>query len=250
MTHAIIFDLDGTLTESKAPLTKEMGALLARLIVKMPVAIMSGGSYAQFQKQLLGGMPSDANFKNLYLFPTSAAQCYTWKDGGWQILYTNPFTSEEKAQVLQALAEALAETGLDKPPPQLWGEQTEDRGAQITWSALGQQAPVAEKQIWDPDRKKRAPLRAALLKRLPGFSVRVNAHSSVDITRAGMTKAYGVRRLSEILNIPISAMLYVGDALFPGGNDEIVKESGIETKQVAGPTGTAKVIENILSSSD
>lgn len=246
MTNALIFDLDGTLAESKAPLTPEMGALLARLLQKMPVAIMSGGSYAQFQKQLLDGMPANANFKNLYLFPTSAAQCYTFKDGEWQFLYNNPFTAEEKARVLQALADSLRETGLDKPPPQLWGEQIEDRGTQFTWSALGQQAPIGEKQIWDPDRKKRAPLQAALLARLSDFSVRVNATNSIDITRAGMTKAYGVRKLSEILVMPISEMLYVGDALFPGGNDEIVKETGIATQQVSGPAEAAAIIETFL----
>ncbi len=247
MYKLLIFDLDGTLTESKAALTPEMGAVLARLVARMPVAIMSGGSYVQFQKQLLNGMPENSNFKNLYLFPTSAAQCYIWKDGGWQFLYNNPFTAEEKTKVLEALTESLRETGLDTPPPQLWGEQTEDRGTQITWSALGQQAPIKEKQQWDPDRKKRAPLQAALLTRLPDFSVRVNATNSIDITRKGMTKAYGVRKLSEILSMPISDMLYVGDALFPGGNDEVVKESGIATEQVSGPAETTEVIEKILS---
>lgn len=247
MTKVLIFDLDGTLTESKAALTLEMGAVLARLLQKMPVAIMSGGSYAQFQKQLLGGMPADAHFENLYLFPTSAAQCYIWKDGAWQFLYNNPFTLEEKSSVLKALAEALHETGFDIPPPKLWGEQTEDRGTQITWSALGQEAPIGEKQNWDPDRKKRAPIQTALLARLPDFSVRVNATNSIDITRAGMTKAYGVQQLSEILAIPISDMLYIGDALFPGGNDEVVKESGVATQQVSGPAETTEVIEKILN---
>lgn len=247
MHRVVIFDLDGTLTESKAALTPSMGALLARLLLRMPVAIMSGGSYAQFEKQLLGGMPPDANFKNLYLFPTSAAQCYVWKDGTWQFLYNHALSAEERSLVLQALEESLRETGLDVPPPQLWGAQTEDRGSQITWSALGQEAPSEMKKVWDPDRKKRTPLQAALLKRLPDFSVRVNAMSSVDITRNGLTKAYGVRRLSESTGVPISDMLYVGDALFPGGNDEIVKETGIETRQVAGPAETAAVIEEMLS---
>lgn len=243
----VIFDLDGTLTESKAPLTSEMGVVLGRLIAHMPVAIMSGGSYTQFQKQFLQGMPSEANFSNVYLFPTSASQCYVWQDGIWKRLYENLFTPEEKREILKALDEALRETGFDTPPPKLWGEQLEDRGSQFTWSALGQQAPVEEKTAWDPDRKKRAPLQAALMKRLPGFSVRVNAHSSIDITRAGITKAYGVARLSEILHLPISDMLYVGDALFPGGNDEIVKESGIATQQVSGPAETAEVIEKIIA---
>ncbi len=247
MTKVLIFDLDGTLAESKTPMTAEMGATLSRLLEKMPVAVMSGGSYAQFQKQMLVALPPSANLSNLYLFPTSAAQCYTWKDGSWQPYYSNPFTPEEKTKVLGALAESLRETGLDVPPPQLWGEQTEDRGSQITWSALGQQAPVAEKSAWDPDRKKRAPLQAALLARLPGFSVRVNAHSSIDITRQGINKSYGVRKLSEMLDMPVTDMLYVGDALFPGGNDEIVKEAGIPTRQISGPAETAEVIEGILS---
>jgi phosphomannomutase len=244
--HAIIFDLDGTLTESKAALTSDMGLTLARLLQKMPVAIMSGGSYAQFEKQLLPGMPEDANFRNLYLFPTSAAQCYTWQDGSWTVLYSNPLTPEEKSEIQRALADALHQTGLDVPPPQLWGEQLEDRGSQISWSALGQHAPFEAKKVWDPDRVKRLPVQAILLHTLPGFSVRVNATSTIDITRAGITKAYGVQKFSEILGTPIIEMLYVGDALFPGGNDEIVKETGIDTRQVEGPTETKEVIEEVL----
>lgn len=247
MTKALIFDLDGTLAESKSPMTKEMGTVLARLLQKMPVAVMSGGSYAQFQKQMLEALPPSANLANLYLFPTSAAQCFAWEDGEWRLRYSNPFTPEEKTKILAALADSLRETGLDVPPPQIWGEQTEDRGSQITWSALGQQAPVAEKTAWDPDRKKRAPLQAALLRRLPDFSVRVNATNSIDITRRGINKAYGVRQLSDMLGVPISEMLYVGDALFPGGNDEIVKETGVPTEQINGPAETAQVIEKTLA---
>jgi HAD superfamily hydrolase (TIGR01484 family) len=247
MTKTMIFDLDGTLTKSKSPLTPEMGSVLTHLLQKMPVAIMSGGSYAQYQTQFMAGMPADADFSNLYLFPTSAAQCYTYRDGVWQLLYSNPFTSEEKEKILAALTESLREAGLDQPPPQLWGDQTEDRGSQITWSALGQEAPIEEKTAWDPDREKRAPLQAALLARLPGFSIRVNAYSSIDITREGITKAYGIRRYSEIIEIPISDMLYVGDGLFPGGNDEIVKETGVPTQSVTGPDEAAEIIKKVLA---
>jgi hydroxymethylpyrimidine pyrophosphatase-like HAD family hydrolase len=191
-------------------------------------------------------MPKDADYKNLYLFPASATQCYAWKDGSWRILYNNLFTPEEKSHVLQALAESLKETDLGHPP-QLWGEQIEDRGSQITWSALGQQAPVETKKAWDPDREKRLPLQRALLRRIPDFSIRINATTSIDITRKGITKAYGIRQFSEIIATPVSAMLYVGDALFPGGNDEIVKETGIETQQVDGPDETVEIIEGLLT---
>ncbi len=243
---AIIFDLDGTLTESKSSLTSEMAHLLARLFRNMSVAIMSGGSYTQFQKQLLNDMPPDANFINLYLFPTSASQCYVWKDGQWISLYNYSFTSEERNKVMRALKESLRETGLDRLPSKLWGEQIEDRGSQITWSALGQLAPTDQKKAWDPNRAKRLPLQKALLKRLPGFAVRANATNSIDITHSGMSKSFGVLQFSEIIHTPISDMLYVGDALFHGGNDEIVKETGISTEQVAGPNDTASIIQKFI----
>ncbi|MGH7174756.1 MAG: HAD-IIB family hydrolase [Minisyncoccia bacterium] len=245
MTRAVAFDLDGTLAESKSPLAPEMGTLVTELAAKMPVAVMSGGSYTQFQEQFLVGIPANG-FHNLYLFPTSAAQCLVWRDNAWKYLYDNELTPAEKTRVTQTLDEALRETGLNKPPPQLWGAQTEDRGSQISWSGLGQEAPIEAKQKWDPDKLKRGPLQKLLVERLPEFSVRANAMSTIDITKKGITKAYGVRRWSEIINIPVGEMLYVGDALFSGGNDEVVKETGIATRQVAGPAQTAQVIEELL----
>ncbi|HUD02466.1 MAG TPA: HAD-IIB family hydrolase [Candidatus Paceibacterota bacterium] len=242
----VAFDLDGTLAESKQPVTKEMGKLLAKLLHKMPVAVMSGGAYHQFEKQLLPALPSDAQFENLYLFPTSAGRCYMYKNSAWQTVYDHSFSEEEKATVLKALHEALVETGLDQPPPQLWGEQIEDRGAQISWSALGQQAPIEEKKKWDPDRKKRMPLRDAFLKRVSDFSVGVNATNTIDITRKGITKAYGIEQLSTMSGISINEMLYVGDALGEGGNDAVVIPTGVRTHEVSGPTETAALIEEIV----
>jgi phosphomannomutase len=243
--RAVAFDLDGTLAPSKAPLEPFMGPLLIELTEHLPVAVMSGGSFAQFERQFLTGIP-ESDYKNLYLFPTNATQCLTWEGGAWVHVYDNPFTSDEKEMILNALHEALAETGFDKPPERLWGPQIEDRESQISWSALGQQAPYEFKKVWDPDRKKRTPLAEALMRRLPDLSVRMNASNTIDITKAGMTKAYGVRRWSEILSIPIADMLYIGDALFPGGNDEVVKETGIPTHQVKDPTETADVIRELI----
>ena len=42
-------------------------------------------------------------------------------------------------------------------------------------------------------------------------------------------------------------MLYVGDGLFEGGNDAVVKETGIPTHAVTGPAETANVIEALLT---
>ncbi len=243
--RAVAFDLDGTLTESKSSMAPEMGLALSVLIERLPVGILSGGWFPQFEKQCLPFFPSDTRFENLFLFPSSASCCYVYANGVWKAYYDNAFSADERERVMHALDEALAETGLATPPPRVWGERIEDRGSQITFSGLGQKAPVAEKKKWDPDMKKRMPLRDALLKRLTGFSIAVNAYSSVDITREGMTKAYGVRRFSEILGIPIENMLYVGDALFEGGNDAVVTETGIPTHAVTGPADALFLIQEL-----
>jgi hypothetical protein len=212
----------------------------------MPVAIMSGASLNQIQTQVLPSLPADAQLERLYLFATNATLCFVYRDGDWKPQYDHTFTQAEKELIYQSLDEALKETGLDKKPERLWGEQIEDRGGQITWSALGQKAPFEFKSVWDPDRSKRLPLRAALLKRLPDISVGANATNSIDITPKGITKAYGVRRLSELANVPITDMLYVGDALEEGGNDSVVIETGVPTHTVFGPEDTAAFIEALL----
>lgn len=241
------FDLDGTLTVSKSPMTPAMGAVFGRLLAHMPAAVMSGAALHQFEKQFLPYLPADANLKNLYLFPTNAAQCYT-NLGSWEPTYAEELSEEEKSKILNALETARRETGFEDPP-QTWGPQVEDRSAQITFSALGQEAPPEVKRVWDPTLEKRLPLYRALCAALPEFSVGLNAATSIDITKAGITKAYGIRRLSEISGIPIQEMLYVGDALGEGGNDAVVKETGVPTREVSGPEETAALIESLLSPS-
>jgi HAD superfamily hydrolase (TIGR01484 family) len=247
MPNAVIFDLDGTLAESKSPMTREMGALLASLLSTTEVAVMSGGAWKQFETQLFPALPQNADLERLHIFPTSAARYYRFIDGSWKMVYDNSFSQLERQKVMHELHRALAETGLDAPPERVWGERIEDRGAEITFSGLGQEAPIEEKRKWDPDKSKRLPLEKRLIALLPGFSIRVNATTSVDITRAGIDKAYGVREFGKRNNIALSDMLYVGDALFSGGNDEVVKQTGVRTQQVAGPAQTAAVITELVA---
>lgn len=242
----IAFDLDGTLTESKQRMSAAMGDLLAQLLQRMPVAVMSGGSWRQFQNQFLVGFPPEAPLDKLYLFPTSAAMCLVHRGDRWLPQYDKSFSPEEKKKIMDAFSAAFAEIHFVQPD-KTWGPQFEDRDAQITFSALGQQAPLMEKESWDPTRAKRLPLAEVLKRRLPNLSIGVNAMTSIDVTAHGVNKAYGIHRLSELTGIDIEDMLYVGDALEEGGNDAVVLETGISTHAVFGPEETAALIEGLLA---
>jgi HAD superfamily hydrolase (TIGR01484 family) len=246
--RAIAFDLDGTLAESKQRVEANMALLLCELTAHIPVAIMSGAGFPQFERQFFPALPPEADFANLYIFPDNAAQCFVYRAGQWHAQYDNAFTPQEREHILAALDEALKETGLFEVPVRVWGERVEDRGAEVVFSALGQQAPPDEKKRWAAEHgDQRKALRDALAKRLPEFSEGANGSTSVDITRKGIDKAYGVKRFAELTGLSPADMLYVGDALEEGGNDSVVIGTGIHTHQVFGPQETAALIQELLA---
>ena len=244
MKTLIIFDLDGTLAKSKSPIDQGMAQLLSQLLTVVKVAIISGGAWPQFETQVLAHLPQDDRLKRLSMLPTSGTRFLQY-DGSWRQLYAEDFTTEEKAKIIAALDEALDQSGFRSAKP--WGDIIEDRGSQITLSALGQEAPLDAKKTWDPDFAKRRKIKAILDPLIPAYSVALGGATSVDVTKPGVDKAYGVDKLRTVLGVPIQEMLFIGDALFPGGNDHPVRRTGAACIQVRDPQETERVIEAILA---
>jgi hypothetical protein len=242
----IVFDLDGTLAGSKSPLDSEMSGLLHDLLLIVRVAVISGGDWPQFEEQLLSNIPHDKTLASLSLLPTCGTKFYRYEAAAWKKIYSEDFSAEERDKVLSALKKAIK--GADFKTGKLWGEQIEDRGSQITFSALGQQAPLEEKDKWDPDFSKREKIKGILDGFIPDFSVRIGGSTSIDITKPGIDKAYGIRKLRDLLSMSLDEMTYVGDALYPGGNDYAAKETGVDCIPVKDPGETKRVIQKIIAS--
>lgn len=248
MHKLIIFDLDGTLAESKQPITSEMALLLTKLLATTRVAIISGGALSQFLKQVIAMLPVDADLAHLYLLPTSGAALYEYKNDGWNKIYEERLSEKDKDTIETAMVAAAEKTGVIDFSTPSWGERIEYRGGQVSLSALGQQAPLALKKTWDPKHAKRHKLQEVLAAHLPGFSVGIGGATTIDVTRRGVDKAYGVRKLCERLGLHESDALYVGDELEAGGNDEAVYKTEAQTQAVKDPLETIHFIENLLKS--
>jgi phosphomannomutase len=244
MKSLIVFDLDGTLAQSKAAIDAEMAKLLTALLGVVKVAIISGGDLPQFETQVLAHLPQDDRFKQLSLLPTCGTRFYQYA-GGWQKRYAEDLDAAQKQKIIAALNTAVDASGFRAI--KTWGEAIEDRESQITYSALGQQAPLDEKKTWDPDFAKRSKIKAILDPLLPDFAVHLGGATSIDITLPGIDKAYGIGKLRDTLHIPIADMIYVGDALFPGGNDYPARGTGVVCIQVANPDETKRVIEAVIA---
>jgi HAD superfamily hydrolase (TIGR01484 family) len=248
MKTLIVFDLDGTLADSKAAIDAEMAGLLDRLLGMVKVAIISGGAWPQFQQQVLAqlatGAGAGAGLDNLSLLPTCGTRFYQHQ-GAWKQLYAEDFTAAEKRKITASLEQATAPGRHDIG--KTWGEVIEDRGSQITFSALGQAAPLEEKKKWDPDFAKRGKIKAILDTLIPEFAVALGGSTSIDVTRQGIDKGYGIRKLRDVLHIEIDQMLFIGDALFPGGNDYPAKQAGAVSIEVREPHETKRVVEAIIA---
>ena len=244
MKKLIVFDLDGTLAESKSPLDAEMAKLLSALLGLVKVAIISGGNWPQFEKQLLANLRDDEQLKNLSLLPTCGTKFYTYKLA-WKELYSEDFTDKEKEKIIGSMKKAVEASGFKAE--KVWGEPIEDWGSQITYSALGQQAPLEEKKKWDPDFTKRKKIKADLENFIPEFSVHLGGATSVDVTKPGIDKAYGIRKLRDAFSIGIDEMIFIADALFPGGNDYPANEAGATSIEVRDIDETKRVIEAIVT---
>ncbi|MEI6580707.1 MAG: HAD-IIB family hydrolase [bacterium] len=248
----IAFDLDGTLAVSKRPITEEMAHLVEDLAKNKIVVIISGGTFKQFNTQFLPVFSKDgfsSSFvKNLILLPTSGSQRYEYdlEKKEWVLTDMEPFKDEIKEKAKKILKEII-ESGLYDIPKNPVGEYIEDRLTQLSISALGQEAPIEQKKLWDPDQKKRQKIKVILERELPETSIIIGGTTTIDILTKGFTKAVGLLRLLDKLGLKKEDMLFVGDAIFPGGNDYSAYEVGMDTVQVTGPEETARHIKGWIS---
>lgn len=249
----IAFDLDGTLAPSKSPLPDRMGEALDHLLDHYHVCVISGGKFGQFEKQLLNNLKADpSRLERLHLMPTCGTRYMRYNLGKkeWETVYAEDFTEAEKKKIVESLSKAVEELGFVEK--EVYGETIEDRGSQITWSALGQDIVdhlgmegVKRKENWDADNAKKNKVRDRVAQMIPEFEVRVGGVTSVDITKPGIDKAYGMRKLMEMLEISKDEILFIGDRIQPGGNDYPVKEYGIDTIEISKWEETALAVEAI-----
>lgn len=250
----IAFDLDGTLAPSKSTLPPRMAELMNQLLEKYEVCIISGGKYELFQRQVLTQITKDpAHLSKLHLMPTSGTRYYTYdtKANDWKLNYAEDFTEDDKKQIIAALAEGLEESGYKAD--KTYGETIEDRDSQITLSILGQEI-VAElgdegvriKEEWDSDGTKKLKIRDLIAPKIPDFEVRAAGATSIDVTKPGIDKAYGMKRLMEATGYQKSDILFFGDKIIEGGNDYAVLQAGIDCIAVNNWEDTAREIETLL----
>jgi HAD superfamily hydrolase (TIGR01484 family) len=253
----IVFDLDGTVAPSKSAMDSEMAELLKKLLDKKSVAVISGGEIKQFRLQLLGGLKGHrVDYSKLFLFPTCSSVFYKYFKGKWKVVYAYYLKPAQVKKIKDAFKQAYKEIGY-KDPEKTYGVVIENRKTQVSFSALGQKVVqvfgkrgIEMKEAWRKNNDIRPKMAKVLQNLLPQFEVKIGGITTIDVTKKGIDKAYGILQMQKHLRVPISKMLFIGDAMFKGGNDYAVVKTGVDWISVRNPKETKKIISQILKKYD
>jgi HAD superfamily hydrolase (TIGR01484 family) len=220
----IAFDLDGTLAESKQVIPDEIATHLNRLLDNYVVAIITGGTLEQVQRQVVSKL---SNPVGLEVFSCSGATYHIYGLDGLVQIYEHLIKEDDRREIQSQIESAARKLGH-------WVEVThgnafEFRGSQLTWSACGQLAAVDVKAGYDPTGEKRKAIISQL--NLSNFDVRLGGMTSIDVSGKGRDKGYAVKVLTSS-GYKLDDIVYFGDQFGPSGNDLPVKKAGVLCYQV------------------
>jgi hypothetical protein len=230
MKKYIFFDLDDTLTPSRAEILPETIPVLRELIKDREVIVVSGAQTERIINQV--GKEFEDKIWLLAQNGNHAAA-----PGGKQLWYDE---ITDQSEIINHISKL--QTLLDS----INDDMIEHRGCQISFSCVGQHADLALKRKFDPDFSKRRSMLGKFPFDSENYEVRIGGTTNFDYFKKDKHKGTNVRRLAEAHGWDMDHCLYIGDAIFPGGNDEAV--IGIcDTRLVSGPHETIEVIKEILS---
>lgn len=253
----IVFDLDGTLVKTKSPMSKDMAKILATLLSHKKVAVIGGGKYAVFNELFISKFRFPKLLNNLYIFPATGTSFYKYNNG-WKKIYTLRLNSVEILNTIKAFKSVFKEINYHHPK-KTYGKIFENRdGGQVSFSVYGQDLVkvlghkgVKIKEQWLKNNLKlKMKIARLVAKKLPNLEVRAAGFTTIDVTKKGIDKAYGLSQMRKYIKIPFKKMLFIGDAIFPGGNDYAVVKTGVDYIKVRGPEDTKKVIKKIIGESE
>ena len=241
---ALIADIDDTICQSTRPISAEMAAEIDRIAASgILVAFISGSTLEQLFGQLGAGLSRP--FHILAASGTHYASVgYEGGKASWKEVYRQGFQPEETAEIMAAFEALIASEKI--VPLTSREDQLQDRGSQITLSALGRHAPDAAKRGFDPGMKVREGWLKLMQARLGGkYNIRIGGTSSIDVTPRGIDKAWGITRFLEIHTLQPSEALYFGDKLGPEGNDYPARRV-LDAFQVNDELDTLRLLKNFL----
>ena len=211
----IIADVDDTICDSCQTISPDMAGQISRMIQQgYEFAFISGTKSEDLQKMI------SSRVKEKHHLLATTGTNYTIVEGdAVNMIYNNSFKHEEKKEIITALKKLISHHNINSLTTE--EDQLQDRESQITLSAIGRHAPSELKAAYDPDGAKRKEWVDFLKNHLDEneYDIRIGGTTSIDVTRKGLDKEWGIKTFAQHHNITLDSILFFGDKIHPGGND-------------------------------
>lgn len=254
MTKIFIADVDDTICHSTKIIDIVMASRLRALSKTGVKLVFISGSTID---QIYGQISQDLKTDHFLLGVSGTSMTGVNANGTSTPYYHSQLSAEDRSIILEAI-ENLVHLHLIYPMTTK-ADQIQDRGSQITFSALGRGAPKEAKAAFDPDRKIRVRWVRCIKDTIrelgynpERYNIGIGGTSSIDITMSGMDKGRGVEMFLQIYNqffengVTFDDCVFLGDSIFPGGNDYPAAQKIKRHYKVTSLDDTKNIIDQLI----
>jgi hypothetical protein len=238
----IICDVDETICNSCQIIKPDMANTINQLIQKGYTFAFISGTKESYLKEMI----STSLNHNHFLLPTTGTKCIQINQDSNTNHYEHSLNQEEKNKVINALNQLTIYYNIQSLTTK--EDQIQDRGSQITLSAIGRHAPKKLKEQHDKNTTKRQ-LWVKYLKTILDeneWEINIAGTTSIDITKKGYDKGWGIKQFAKNQNIQLNHILFFGDKTKPGGNDYPATKV-VDFIEVNNPNETLEHFKNLLN---
>ncbi len=251
--HIALFDMDGTLTPARKPISEEMISALCALGGYCDIGIVTGSGMNYIDNQL----SSLLDILRAQLFPCNGTQIWwkSWREGGFKKQYEakmiDEIGEEKFKKIVKLLLSEHSRLIGRYPEMPLAGNFIDNRGSMINFCPAGRGCDNDQrKKFVEIDAEKRIRkdsfdvLKMLFSKYNIGVDIALGGNTSIDIFPYGWDKTYVLSHLGDYETIS-----FVGDRCDDGGNDKALYNA-LKLNDFAfkttGPEETIKIINEKL----
>lgn len=212
----IVFDLDGTLTQHRQPLTEANRAVLDTLSKRYEIIMAGGGNCRRIYAQM-GEYP-------VTILGNYGMEESRIVDGEFKIVReeTSPVDRKFFDKKTRELREKYGYTSYKGDPLEY------HQSGMVTFALLGTKADQADKLAFDPDKIRRREMFPEVSEIFKDYSVFIGGTTSFDITPERYNKYDAVMRYAAGKGYVKDQILFVGDDFADGGNDSQIRLGGMD----------------------
>ena len=247
MDRIFIFDVDGTLTPSRLPMTKEFQKFFKEWIKKNKFYLVTGSDLPKLQEQMC-------------FFDIEAEGIFTccgnqfWKPDSSIVNVSAELIYDNKFEMTNKLKSSLEVMLMSSQYPHRYGNHIEDRGSMVNFSVVGRNCTQEQREKyyeWDKEKGERRKMSIFLKNKFKDLDAVIGGQISIDIYPKGNDKSQVLNVIEQERLVPPSEYIFIGDGIENGGNDyplaELMDNTPIcDWYHTKGWEHTKEILENLI----